>query len=473
MAVTPVKTRFAPSPTGLLHLGNARTALFNLLFARGRDGVFLLRVEDTAPERSREEFLVALEEDLRWLGIIWQEGDSAGGELGPYRQSERGEVYRAYFERLFKADTAYPCFCTPRELELSRKAQRAAGRPPRYAGTCARLSRDQAAVRLARGDSATLRFRVPDDEMVVFDDLVRGRQQFRAADIGDFVIRRANGSPAFFFSNAVDDALMEVTHVLRGDDHLANTPRQILLLRALALKAPDYGHISLIVAEDGAPLSKRQGSASVQELREQGYLPAAVVNYLARLGHSYTENDLLNVDTLGQRFEPARLVSSPARFDVAQLRHWQREAMTVLSATELWERAPAQSRERVPAIQQAAFLETVRENVLFPAELAVWSERLFAEELEPDPAAHEVITEAGQPFFEAALGVLDAAPRDFKAFADGVKAVTGAKGKALFKPLRAALSGTLDGPEMRRIYDLLGPDRARRRLASARNRCPD
>ncbi len=468
MSGHPVKTRFAPSPTGRVHLGNARTALFNALLAAGEGGVFLLRMEDTDRERTREEFLAAMMADLQWLGLTWQEGHGAGGDKGPYRQSQRGDVYGDYFERLEQADWAYPCFCTPRELDLSRKAQRAAGRPPRYAGTCARLSRQEAEGRLAGGEAATLRFRVPRDQAVEFDDLVRGRQQFGTDDIGDFIIRRADGSPSFFFSNALDDALMGVTHVLRGEDHLANTPRQMLLLNALDLAVPAYGHVSLIVAEDGSPLSKRHGSTSVQEFREQGYLPAAVVNYLARLGHSYGENGLLDLDTLARRFDLARLAGSPARFDLAQLRHWQGEAISALSPDALWQQAPEAARVGIPPEQQALFLETVRENILFPAELARWSERLFGAELEPEAAAREVIIAAGRGFFEAALQVLEEAPGEFKVFADGVKAATGAKGKALFQPLRAALSGTLDGPEMRRIYQLLGTERVRRRLAAAR-----
>ncbi len=464
-----VKTRFAPSPTGWLHLGNARTALFNALLALREGGVFLLRIEDTDRERSREAFLSALLNDLRWLGTTWQEGPDAGGDAGPYRQSLRGPVYASSFERLVEAGQAYPCFCTPRELELSRKAQRAAGRPPRYAGTCAHLGRNEAEARLARGDAATLRFRVPEDELVAFDDLVRGRQQFSTDDIGDFIIRRADGSPSFFFSNALDDARMGVTHVLRGEDHLANTPRQLLLLRALDEPAPAYGHISLIVGEDGAPLSKRLGSVGVQELREQGYLPVAVVNYLARLGHSFPENDLLDLNTLARQFDLTRLAGSPARFDPAQLRHWQREAVNALAPEALWQQAPEAAKAAVPPERQPLFVETVRENVLFPAELAPWAERLFADDYEPDAAAREVVTAAGRAFFDAALQVLDEAPGEFKAFANGVKAETGAKGKALFQPLRAALSRSLDGPEMGRIYVLLGTERVRRRLAAARD----
>ncbi len=469
MVGNPPKTRFAPSPTGRLHLGNARTALFNALLALCEGGVFLLRIEDTDPERSREEFIAGLVEDLQWLGITWQEGYRSGGEEGPYRQSLRAEVYGGDFERLAEAGQAYPCFCTPRELELSRKAQRAAGRPPRYAGTCARLSQDERDARLARGDAATLRFRVPPGRSVMFDDVVRGPQRFSTDDIGDFIIRRADGSPAFFFSNALDDSRMGVTHVLRGEDHLVNTPRQMLLLEALGQPAPAYGHISLIVGEDGSPLSKRLGSVGVQELREQGYLPAAVVNYLARLGHAFPQNDLLELDALARQFDLARLAGSPARFDPAQLRHWQREAISALPPDALWQQVPEAAKAMLPPDRQALFVETVRENVLFPGEFNHWAERLFADELTLETEAGEIVGAAGRAFFDAALQVLDEAADDFKALANGVKAATGKKGKALFQPLRAALSGRLNGPEMWRIYQLLGQDRVRRRLEAARD----
>ncbi|HET7921906.1 MAG TPA: glutamate--tRNA ligase, partial [Gammaproteobacteria bacterium] len=258
-----VRTRFAPSPTGHLHVGNARTALFNALFARHAGGVLILRIEDTDAERSRREFERDLIEDLRWLGVVWQEGPDEGGSKGPYRQSERGAVYAEHIAQLEAKAQAYPCFCTPAELALSRKAQLAAGKPPRYAGTCAHLDKRGIEARLARGLKPALRFRVPDRGETGFDDLVRGRQVFANHDIGDFVIRRADGSPAFFFSNALDDALMGVTHVLRGEDHLANTPRQLLLLQALELPAPHYGHLSLIIGEHDAPLSKREGGGSL------------------------------------------------------------------------------------------------------------------------------------------------------------------------------------------------------------------
>jgi nondiscriminating glutamyl-tRNA synthetase len=467
MHQTAIKTRFAPSPTGYLHLGNARTALFNNLLARHGGGVFLLRIEDTDRERSRPEYLQALLEDLAWLGLAWQEGHPGGGDHGPYRQSERGATYRQHFDTLLDAGLAYPCFCTPEQLALSRKTQRAAGHPPRYAGTCARLSREAAVARLDAGEPATLRFRVPAGETVAFEDLVRGPQRFASGDIGDFVIRRADGSPAFFFSNAVDDALMGVTHVLRGEDHLSNTPRQLLILQVLGLRTPRYGHISLILGEDGAPLSKRQGSTSVRDLQETGYLPGAVLNYLARLGHAYPEPTLLGLDELAAGFAIGRLASAPARFDGAQLRYWQHAAMRALPTAALWSRLPEDARALVPEASRDAFVEVMRENIQFPAEGERWARRLFGEGEGAEPEVMAVMGNAGEEFYRSALRALDTAPEDFKAFADRVRAATGARGKGLFQPLRAALTGALDGPELRRVYALLGPARVRRRLEAA------
>ena len=277
-------SRFAPSPTGDLHLGNARTALFNWLLARHAGGGFILRIEDTDAERSREPLTSALMEDLRWLGLDWDAGPDREDAHGPYRQSQRAVQYERYFAALESAGCTYPCYCSALELDMSRRSQLAAGKPPRYAGTCRSLTADQRARRAAQGLRPTLRFRVPDDARIEFDDFVHGPQSFVSGDIGDFVIRRADGTAAFFFCNAVDDADMGVTHVLRGEDHLTNTPRQLMLLDALGLTRPVYGHISLIVARDGSPLSKRHGATSVREYREQGYLPEALINHLFRLG---------------------------------------------------------------------------------------------------------------------------------------------------------------------------------------------
>ena len=268
---TPVITRFAPSPTGSLHLGNARTALFCHLWARKTGGKFILRIEDTDAERSQVRFRDQLMADMRWLGLDWDEGPDVGGPSAPYSQSERGEFYQEMYAQLTSRDLAYPCYCTAEDLELSRKVQRMSGKPPRYAGTCRGLTAAQRTEREGRGLKPTLRFAVPGDLTIEFTDAVHGPQRFSSNDIGDFIIRREDGTPAFFFCNAVDDSAMGVTQVLRGDDHLTNTPRQIMLLEALGMRRPAYGHLGLLVGEDGAPLSKRHGSASAHEFRERGF----------------------------------------------------------------------------------------------------------------------------------------------------------------------------------------------------------
>jgi glutamyl-tRNA synthetase len=464
--VLPIKTRFAPSPTGLLHLGNARTALFNALLARREGGALLLRVEDTDAARSEARYLEALVEDLAWLGVPWDEGWGAGGACGPYRQGERGEVYAEHFRRLEEAGQAYPCFCSPGTLEAARRAQRAAGRPPRYPGTCARLDPGEAARRRAAGDPATLRFRVPPGQVVQVDDLVRGPQRFATDDIGDFVVRRADGTPAFFFGNALDDALMGVTHVLRGEDHLANTPRQLLLLEALGLPAPRYGHLPLVLDEDGAPLSKRAGSLSLRALRADGWLPGALCNYLARLGHHLEAEAFLDLDALAGSFDLGRIGSAPARFDPAQLRHWQRAAATALGPAEWWLWVEPAAGDRVPPERRGAFTEGVRDNVLLPGDAADWAARLFDDPLAVSDEAQAVLRGADPALWPAAAEALEAGRREDLAAA--VKAATGLGGRRLFAPLRAALTGLTHGPELGRLLPLLGAERARSRILAAR-----
>lgn len=486
MSQPPLKTRFAPSPTGELHLGNLRTALFNALMARGRDGAFVLRIEDTDAERSRPEYTVALQTDLRWLGLDWQEGPEVGGAAAPYLQSQRAEIYARYFEKLEAGDHAYPCFCSPQELSVARKVQQAAGKPPRYPGTCARLTQDQREAKRAQGVAPTLRFRVPVGREIVFEDHVRGRQSFRSDDIGDFVIRRADRSAAFFFSNAVDDALMGITHVLRGEDHLANTPRQLLILEALGLQAPSYGHIALIVGEDGSPLSKRHGSRSIRELREEGILPLALTNHLARVGHTYEADAFMSLAELAVQFDIVRLGRAPARHDPAQLLHWQKEAVARASDAELWEWMSTRTyqggrriQDWVPAGEELRFVHTVRENIVMPLEAYLWAGNLYAAADAFDPDARQVVREAGAGFFRVAQDM--SAATDFKAFIKELGAATGRKGKELFMPLRAALSGQLsdpecggiwrNGPELARIAALLGDVRVRERLRAAEQCC--
>ena len=467
MHSAPFKTRFAPSPTGLLHLGNIRTALFNVLLAKRHGGVFLLRIEDTDLDRSHADHSAALMQDMRWLGLNWQEGEGVGGAHAPYLQSQRGPIYLRYFALLEQKGLAYPCFCSDQQLSIERKTQLAAGRPPRYSGRCRSLTAARVEERIRAGESPSLRFRVPSGETVEFEDKVRGPQRFATDDIGDFVIRRSTGAPAFFFSNAIDDALMGVSFALRGEDHLTNTPRQILLLKALALPVPDYGHIALVVGPDDAPLAKRHGSRTVRELREQGFVPAAINNYLARLGHTYSDNRFMSLDELAAGFEVAHLGRAPAHFDETQLLRWQHEAVHRACDAELWIWMGAAVHALVPERAWQTFVEAVRANVGFPADALKWARVVYSDEWALSAGAHAAILQAPAGFFSEALRLVDQHSDDFKSLSEALKQATGAKGKNLFQPLRAALTGELDGPEMVKLLPLIGGERVRRRIQFA------
>ncbi|MGI8740034.1 MAG: glutamate--tRNA ligase [Gammaproteobacteria bacterium] len=480
MEHTPIKTRFAPSPTGYMHLGNARTALFNALVARKRGGVFLLRIEDTDAQRSAEIYRHALIEDLRWLGLDWQEGPEKDLHNGPYAQSQRGDIYRKHYDALIEQDRAYPCFCSTQELKQIRKSQLAAGQPPRYPGTCARLTAPEVEARLTGGMEPSLRFCVPKEGMIEFDDLVRGPQRYHGSAIGDFVIRRSDGTPAFFFCNAVDDALMGVTLVLRGEDHLSNTPRQLLLLNALGYEAPRYGHIALLTGPAGSPLSKRRGARSVRELREAGYLPLAINNYLARLGHVYERNDLLSPPELSEQFDLSRLGRASAQFDEGHLRYWQKEAVLRSADAEVWDwlkagcnAAKTRIEALVPAEHHLNFVRAVHDNIELPLDAYRLACDLFDDTLHVTDEAEATIRQAEAHFFEIAAAQLPPSPDDFKAYARAVGEAAGIKGKALFMPLRAALTGALHGPEMARVFPLIGIERARTRLQTAQAKAKD
>lgn len=459
-----VITRFAPSPTGYVHVGNVRTAFFNLLLARQHGGRFILRSEDTDRERSREEYLEALCEDLGWLGLGWDEGPDRQGPGGPYRQSERTDIYKVYFDRLVEQGIAYPCYCSARELALSRKVQLASGKPPRYAGTCRQLDSVQRAARVAQGRSPTLRFRVDDGAAVEFQDLARGVQSFGREDIGDFVIRRADGSAAFFFSNAVDDSLMGVTHVLRGEDHVANTPRQILLLQALGLEAPHYGHLSLLVGDDGAPLSKRHGASSLRDLRQAGYLPAAILNHFLRLGHHGAPDGWLDPSEMPAAFSTGALGRAPARYDLEQLAHWQKEAVARASVEELACWLPERASSPVPPEAMATFVDTLRPNLMFPRDLQEWASILYGPQRIESGEQGDWVENAGAGFFQAALDAYRRHGDNWQAMMADIKGATGAKGKGLFMPLRLALTGRSSGPEFEPMLKLMPPELVADRL---------
>lgn len=448
-------TRFAPSPTGFLHLGNARTALLNYLAARKAGGRFILRVEDTDEARSNDDFMTALFADLHWLGIDWDEGPDIGGPHAIYRQQQRRAIYEEWLSLLDAGGLTYPCFCTPAELNISRKRQLAAGQPPRYAGTCRNLTQEERADRLVRGIPAALRFRVPQGQVVSFVDVVHGEQRFKSDDIGDFIIRRTDGSTAFFFSNAVDDALMDVTLVLRGDDHMTNTPRQIMILQALALPIPQYAHVALLLGMDGAPLSKRHGDTSLRELRERGYLPGALRNHLVRLGHSCVTDGWLDDRALIAEFDLQRLGRAAAKFDDAQLRHWQKEAVAHLSAEEFAKWIAAELPTGLDEQQLVRFVAVVRGNVELPSDAGAWAKVVFGKLDAFEPAALAAIREAGEGFFTEALQVIGHPGAEFKQSVKALGQTTGKKGPGLFMPLRAALTGFTHGPELAPLLAML------------------
>jgi nondiscriminating glutamyl-tRNA synthetase len=454
----PVITRFAPSPTGSLHLGNARTAFFSYLWARKSGGRFILRIEDTDAQRSHLRFRDELMAEMRWLGLDWDEGPDIGGPSAPYSQAERGEFYAGLYARLEAGGQAYRCYCTTEDLELSRKLQRMAGKPPRYAGTCRGLTAAQRAERESRGLKPTLRFAVPAEQVVEFTDAVHGPQRFASNDIGDFIIRREDGTSAFFFCNAVDDSAMGVTQVLRGDDHLTNTPRQLMLLDALGMRKPGYGHLGLLVGEDGAPLSKRHGSASAHEFRERGFLSVAVLNQLFRLGHAGDVDHWLPRDEMPAHFRPQHLGRAPARFDESQLVHWQKESLERMSTEDI--------RAWLGSDDSTEFLDLVRHNVVLPADADAWRAVVRGDLAPLREDERRVIEAAGPDFFAAAVDAYAQSNSDLKMLTKILKERTGRKGADLYMPLRVALTGQAHGPELAPLLKLIPPDLARRRLES-------
>ena len=454
----PVITRFAPSPTGSLHLGNARTAFFSHLWARKGGGRFILRIEDTDVERSQPRFRGQSMADMRWLGLNWDEGPDTGGPSAPYSQSDRGEFYRALFAQLEVNGQAYRCYCTAEELELSRKLQRMSGKPPRYAGTCRHLTAAQRAEREGRALRPALRFAVPNDQIIEFTDAVHGPQRFMSSDIGDFIVRRDDGTPAFFFCNAVDDSAMGVTQVLRGDDHLTNTPRQLMLLDALGMRRPGYGHVGLLVGTDGAPLSKRHGSTSVDEFRARGFLPTAVLNQLFRLGHASDFDGWLPPADMPAHFRPDHLGRAPARFDESQLMHWQKETVERMSVEQV--------RSWLGSGDPVDFIDLVRHNVVLPADADPWRAVVYGDLPPLGEREQSIISAAGAGFFAAAAAALEQSPTDLKTLTKILKERTGRKGAELYMPLRVALTGQAHGPELGPLLKLMPLKTALGRLES-------
>ncbi len=459
-----MRVRFANSPTGQLHVGNARTALFNWLLARRLGGTVVLRVEDTDAERSTRESERAILEDLRWLGLEWDEGVEKGGDHGPYRQSERLHIYRAHIVELLSRGQAYRCFCLPEELEMDRYAALRDRRPPKYVGRCRDIPPEQARQRVENGEPAAIRFRIPEDREVVFNDIVRGDVRFNTDVLGDPILVRSEGIPAYNYAVVVDDALMEITHVIRGEDHISNTPRQLLLYEAFGWTPPAFAHLSLVMGPDHSLLSKRHGATSVGEFRARGYLPEALTNYLALIGWSPGEGqELLPMDELARRFRLEDVGHSAGIFDVEKLawvnRHYLKfaapERLAQLSEpylrSEGWVLEPtAAAADFLAAVIPLAAASVDRLDQV-PARLRFLFDYSAERALE-DPA---VRAEAGaaRPVVAALAEVLaqHAPLRDRDAFRAAVAQVrerTGQKGKSLLHPIRLALTGEAEGLEL-------------------------
>jgi nondiscriminating glutamyl-tRNA synthetase len=466
----PIRARFAPSPTGQLHVGNARTALFNWLVARKHGGVNILRIEDTDVERSEGRYETQLIEDLKWLGLDWDEGPDVGGDYGPYRQSDRMKIYHDYAERLLREGKAYLCFCTPEELEAERKRAAAEHRPQVYSGKCRAILPDEAAKRRGAGEQGAIRLHIP-ERPIKFHDIVRGEVEFSNESVSDPIIVRSSGMPVYNYVVVIDDALMKITHVIRGDDHLSNTPKQVALYEALGWPVPEFAHLSTILGSDRERLSKRHGATSIANFREMGILPEALVNYLALLGWAPSGGDreVFSLEELRNEFSIERVTPSPAVFDMQKLYWLNRHYIAACSPDRLLKLA-------MPFLEKAGYAK--------PGD-APWFERVIAlfapsvDKLEDLPArtallfdfnpdaaksAHdnaEVLAAPKTPVVIAAFAQkIQAEPgplsaERFKAILNEVKAETGIKGKELFHPIRTVLTGSHSGPEFDKLIPLI------------------
>jgi len=465
----PVRVRFAPSPTGPLHLGGARAALFNYLFARHHGGVFILRVEDTDTSRSSREFEREIMDALRWLGLDWDEGPDRSGDFGPYRQSERTAIYEQAIARLLDSGAAYPCFCSAERLDELHRQQQAAKRPPRYDGRCRDLARDEAARRADGGEPHVVRLRVSAFGTLTIDDLIRGRVEVALKNLDDFIIRRSNGEPLFILAGAVDDAAMKITHVLRGEDHLTNTHRQALLHQALGHEPPRFGHLPLIVGDDGKPLSKRLGDLGVLALRDQGYHPAVLAAHLARLGWA-APTTAETLATLAAAFEVERVAKKPARIGLDDLRHRQARWIRQ-SAPEAVAEAVAPFASNVDHDRLARFVRLFAEEAENLVDLADRAKALSIDPTLGDDWAQMIATPGARALLDSLLtkvsGVNDLGEDAARGFIDQASAESGVKGRALYSTLRVALSGQTHGPDLAALMAALGVTAVTSRLERA------
>jgi len=480
----PVRVRFAPSPTGALHIGGARTAIYNWAFARNAGGVFILRIDDTDPERSTAENTAQILRSLEWLGLDWDEGPVVGGASGPYFQTQRSGNYAAALERMKASGAAYPCFCSAEELASKREAARAGDGTVGYDRTCRRLDQGSVATLVEAGEPHVWRLAVPANrEDIVFEDAVRGETVFPASAMDDFVLARSDGTPTYNFATVVDDAEMGITHVIRGDDHLSNTPRQILVFEALGHLVPKFAHLSMIWGADGKKLSKRHGATSVEAFGDAGFLPEALLNYLALLGWSLDgETTMISAQALRDNFSLDRISKNPAIFDMEKLEWMNGMYIRELPAERLVERI-------MPWLEAAGLADSddhaarpdwylavvplIRERIKRLTEVAPTIGFLFAEGVQLDLASVDKAlssdeARASLASATAALRVLDSwdAP-SIEACLREVAESLGAKPKIVFQALRVAVTGSTVSPPLFESLALLDRDDVITRLVAA------
>jgi nondiscriminating glutamyl-tRNA synthetase len=472
-----VRVRYAPSPTGNLHIGGARTALFNYLFARHHGGKFIVRIEDTDIERNIEGGELSQLENLKWLGIDYDESVDIGGPYAPYRQMERLDIYKKHAEEMLENGHAYKCFCSTEKLDEEREMQKAKGiAAPMYVGTCRNLTKEEVAEKEAAGIPYTIRMRVPADVTYTFKDLVRGSVTFESKDVGDWVLIKTNGIPTYNYAVVLDDHFMKISHVFRGEEHLSNTPKQIMVFQAFGWEAPHYGHMTLIINEDRKKLSKRDESIIqfVAQYKDLGYLPEAMFNFFALLGWSPEgEDEIFSKEDLIRLYDVNRLSKSPSMFDKQKLTWTNNQYVKQLSLDQVVDLA-------LPHLQQAGRLpETLtaeeqqwatgvialyHEQMSFGSEITELTDLFFKDELTYDEEASAVLAGEQVPevmaSFKTQLEQLEAfEPDAIKAAIKAVQKETGHKGKNLFMPIRVVTTGQTHGPELPSAISLIGKEK--------------
>jgi nondiscriminating glutamyl-tRNA synthetase len=476
-----IRVRYAPSPTGHLHIGNSRTALFNYLFARSRGGKFIVRIEDTDLKRNIEGGEESQLKFLKWLGIDWDESVDVGGPYGPYRQTERLDIYRKYANDLLERGLAYRCYCTEEELEREREAQAARGETPKYSRRCLHLTPEQEQAFQAEGRAPSIRFRVPEGRTYTFDDMVKGSVSFESDGIGDFVIVKKDGIPTYNFAVVIDDHEMKISHVLRGDDHISNTPRQLMIYEAFGWEPPVFGHMTLIVNEQRKKLSKRDESIIqfIEQYCDLGYLPETMFNYIALLGWSPPgEQEIFSKEELIRIFDPERLSKSPAVFDTNKLKwmnnHYLKQAdprrVADLAIPHLQKagRLPAELDDETRRWAEE-LVALYQEQLNAAADIVELTAPIFTEPVVFEDEARDVLAEptarAVLTQFAALVEPLESVDEEtLKERIKQVQKTTGCKGKQLFMPIRAAVTGQTHGRDLYRTLVLLGKERIVRRL---------